>query len=98
MSIEITVRHLDISDTLHTYANDKAAKLIEKFPSIEFVRVVLDKDGPFYTSAIAIQGGQKTTVESNDKNAEMIPAINAAFDKAEAQLRKNAERRQEVRS
>jgi len=97
MSIEVTVRHLDISDTLHQFAHDKSEKLIEKFPVIEFVRVVLDKDGPFYTAAIAIQGGHNSTVESNDKEADMMAAITAAFDKAEAQLRKHAQRRQEVR-
>ncbi len=97
MSIEVTVRHLDISDTLHKFAHDKSEKLIEKFPVIEFVRVVLDKDGPFYTASIAIQGGRHSTVESNDKEADMMAAINAAFDKAEAQLRKNAQRLQDVR-
>lgn len=98
MSIEITVRHLEISGALQTYANEKATKLTEKFPAIEFIHVVLDKDGSFCTAAVAIQGGQKTTVDSNDSNAEMMAAINAAFDKAEAQLRKNAQRRQDVRA
>ena len=97
MAIEVTVRHLDISDTLQKFANDKAEKLSEKFPAIEFVRVVLDKDGPFCTATLAIQGGQKCTVDSTDKDADMTAAINAAFDKAEAQLRKNAQRRQDVR-
>lgn len=97
MAIEITVRHLEISNTLQTYAHDKATRLIEKFPPIEFVRVVLEKDGPFFTVAISIQGGQRSTVESNHKDADMIATINAAFDKAEAQLRKNSERRQDVR-
>ena len=49
MSIEVTVRHLEISSTLQAYAHDKASRLIEKFPPIEFVRVVLEKDGPFFT-------------------------------------------------
>jgi len=97
MSIEVTVRHLDISDTLQKFAHDKSEKLIEKFPAIEFVHVVLDKDGPFYTTSLSIQGGQKTTAESIDKDADMTAAINASFDKAEAQLRKNAQRRQDVR-
>ncbi len=97
MSIEVTIRHLDISDTLQKFAHDKSVKLSEKFPAIEFVRVVLDKDGPFCMATLAIQGGQKSTVDSTDKDADMTAAINAAFDKAEAQLRKNAQRRQDVR-
>ena len=97
MPVEVTVRHLNISDTLQKYAQEKSSKLIEKFPAIEFVKVVLDMDGPFYTVAVSVQGGHGATVESNHKDSDMMAAINAAFDKAEAQLRKNAQRRNEVR-
>ena len=97
MPVEVTVRHLNISDTLQKYAQEKSDKLIEKFPAIEFVKAVLDMDGPFYTVNIAVQGGHRTTVDSNHKDPDMMAAINAAFDKAEAQLRKNAQRRNEVR-
>ena len=97
MPVEVTVRHLNISDVLQKYAQEKADKLIEKFPAIEFVKIVLDMDGPFYTVGVAVQGGHRTTVESLHKDADMMAAINAAFDKAEAQLRKNAQRRHEVR-
>lgn len=97
MPIEVTVRHLNISETLQTYAHEKSAKLIEKFPAIEFVKVVLDMDGPFYTVVIAVQGGHHTSVDSTHKDADMPAAINAAFDKAEAQLRKNAQRSHDVR-
>lgn len=97
MSVEVTVRHLKISETLQKYAQEKSEKLIEKFPAIEFVRVVLDMDGPFYTVSLAVQGGHRATVESNHQDSDMTATINAAFDKAEAQLRKNAQRRQDVR-
>lgn len=97
MSIEVTVRHLDISETLQAYAREKSEKLMGEFPSIEFVRVVLDRDGPFYTAGVFAQGGQRTTVESDDKNSDMTQAINGAFDKAQTILRKNAQKRQEVR-
>ena len=97
MPVEVTVRHLNISDTLQKYAQEKSDKLIEKFDAIEFVKVVLDMDGPFYTVSVSVQGGRGADVESNHKDSDMTAAINAAFDKAEAQLRKNAQRRHEVR-
>lgn len=97
MAIEVTVRHLDISDTLQGYAREKSEKLSEKFPAIEFVKVVLDKDGPFYTVATQVQGGHGASVESTDKGTDMTAVINAAFEKAEVQLRKHAQRLNEVR-
>ncbi|NLB68630.1 MAG: HPF/RaiA family ribosome-associated protein [Lentisphaerae bacterium] len=98
MSVEVTIRHMVLSESLQLYAQEKADKLREKFPSIEFIRVVLDKDGPNCVAALSIQGGQRTSVESTDKHTEVMTAINAAFDKAEAQLRKNSQRRQDIRS
>ncbi|MGI5870177.1 MAG: HPF/RaiA family ribosome-associated protein [Kiritimatiellia bacterium] len=98
MQVEVTVRRLNLSDAVQRYAQDKGERLIEKFRAIEFVRVVLDEDGPFCVANISIQGGQGATAESNHKDPEIMAAINAAFDKAEAQLRKNTERRQDVRS
>ena len=97
MPVEVTVRHLNISDTLQKYAQEKSSKLIEKFPAIEFVKVVLDMDGPFYTVSVSVQGGRGADVESNHKDSDMTAAINAAFDKSAAQLRTNAQRRHEVR-
>ena len=94
MSIEITVRHLDINESLQDFAREKATKLMECFSAIEFVRVVLDKDGPFYSANIFVQGGHRTSVDGISKDAEVIAAINGAFDKVETMLRKNAKKLQ----
>ena len=97
MSIEVTIRHLEIGDAVKTQAHDKAAKLTEKFPDIEHVHVTIDKDGPFASAALAIQGGHGAKVEAESKKPAVLEAIQDAFDKAEAQLRKNAERRSEAK-
>lgn len=98
MSIEITVRHLDISETLQQFAREKAQKLMGEFKPIEFVRIVLDKDGPFYLSEALVQGGRHMNAESKHRDPDMITAINAAIEKAETQLRKNMEKLHEVRA
>ncbi len=98
MSVEVTVRHLDLSEKLQEYAKEKAAKITGDFPAVEFVKIVLDQDGPFYTVSVSVQGGQSTSVESFDKGSDMINVINSAFEKAETQLRRNSQKRQDVRS
>jgi ribosomal subunit interface protein len=97
MSIEITTRHLETGDAIKTQAREKAAKLAEKFPEIEHIHVVLDKDGPFDTAEISVQGGRGATVEAAAKKSAVLDAIQDAFDKAESQLRKHAERRSEAK-
>ncbi len=97
MSIEVTVRHLEISDTLQQFAHEKAEKLMRAFEPVEFVRLVLDKDGPFYLSEAFVQGGRHMNAEAKHRDADMITAINVAVDRAETQLRKQMEKWHEVR-
>ena len=50
-----------------------------------------------YAVSLAVQGGQKTTVDASAKDADATAALNAVFDKANAQLRRASKKRQEVR-
>lgn len=98
MSIEVTTRHLEISEKVQDFAKVKATKLKEEFGSIEFIKVVLDKDGSNYLVSFVVQGGQSTTVESTDQNFDIMAAITAAYEKAHTQLRKHTQKLHEVRA
>ena len=97
MAVEITVRNPGIGDAVKAQAHEKADRLAEKFPDIEFVHAVLDKDGPFFTVMVAVQGGNKHKVEASAKKDNVLEALQDAFDKSEAQLRKNTQRSRETR-
>ncbi|MBO7298250.1 MAG: HPF/RaiA family ribosome-associated protein [Kiritimatiellae bacterium] len=98
MSVELTVRHTEINEKVQTFAREKGEMLIQEFPHIEHVKIVLDKDGPFYVAIFNVQGGQACTVESDARGEEFMFAITSAAEKAYIQLRKHAQKRQEVRS
>jgi ribosome-associated translation inhibitor RaiA len=98
MSVELTVRHTESNEKVQAFAREKAEMLIQEFPHIEHVKVVLDKDGPLYLAIFNVQGGQATTVESDARGEEFMSAITSATEKAYTQLRKHAQKRQEVRS
>ena len=95
MSIEITVRHLEIGDAVKAEAQEKAERLIEKFNDIEFIHIVLDKDGPFFAVTVAAQGGHNHKIESSGKEPGVREALQDAFEKTETQLRKNTQRMRE---
>jgi len=97
MPIEITVRHVDISGRLVEFARDKAGKLQEEFNPVEFVRVVLDKEGPFCTAEVSVQGGRQMNADSKHRDADMIVAINTAIEKAQTQLRRQMKKLNEIR-
>lgn len=97
MAIEITFRNVVVSEAVQIHANEKAEKLMQDFGSIEYVRIVLSKDGPFYAAEVQVQGGRSRNAESSFKDAELLPAINAAVERAETQIRKQIEKQQNTR-
>lgn len=97
MNIDVTIRHVELSDKLQQAARDKAAKLGESFPSIESVKVVLDQDGPNYLASVDVQGGRQMNASASHRDTDAAGTLAAAFDKAQAQLRKLADKRDAVR-
>ena len=97
MSVEITIRHVKLSVALQNAARTKADKLAADYPAVEFVRIVFDQEGPKYSVSLSVQGGQKASVEASARDADATAALNAVFDKANAQLRRASKKRQEVR-
>jgi len=97
MSTEITIRHIKLSVALQNAAEKKAEKLAADYPAVEHVRIVFDEEGHKYSVALSVQGGQKTSVDASAKDPDAGAALNAVFDKANAQLRRASKKRQEVR-
>ena len=97
MSTEITIRHVKLSVALQNAAQKKADKLAVDYPAVEHVRIVFDEEGHKYAVSLSVQGGQKTSVDASARDADATAALNAVFDKANAQLRRASKKRQEVR-
>ena len=97
MSTEITIRHVKLSVALQNAAQKKADKLAADYPAVEHVRIVFDEEGHRYAVSLSVQGGQKTSVDASARDADANAALNAVFDKANAQLRRASKKRQEVR-
>ena len=92
MSIEITARHLRISMDLQEFARGKAEQLIEEFPKIEFVHVVLDEQRHQYSAEFVVQHKAMPEVEAKETCADMIAAIDLASEKVEKQLRRSRDK------
>lgn len=88
MPIEITARHLDINENLQQYARGKAETIAEEFPKIEHMRVILDKEKHRYSAEVTIQGKNCERMVASETSDNIMFSVDAAFDKAEKQLRK----------
>ncbi len=96
MSIEVTTRHMN-APRAKDYAREKADKLVEQFPRIEHVHVILDVEKHRYDAEVVVQAKNHIRVEASETHDDMWVAIDVAVDRAEKQLRKLRDKVQEHR-
>ncbi len=93
MSIEVTIRHLDTDESLKTYAEARAAKLMEEFPKVESVHVIIDVQRHLYEAEFVVQHKGLTAVGAKEHAASARAVIDTAAARAEKQLRKMLSKR-----
>jgi len=96
MSIEITMRHMNAPGAKE-HAQAKAEKLIEEFPRVEHVHMILSVEKHRYEAGLFVQAKNHVRVEASETQDDMIAAIDVAVDRAEKQLRKSRDKVQEHR-
>lgn len=97
MSIEITARHMDGAPEAKTYAEEKAEKLMELFPRVEHIHVILDVEKHRQEAEIVVQAKNRIRVEASETSDDLINSVDVAFERAEKQLRKLREKIQDHR-
>ena len=95
MAIEITGRHIDVSDAMKRYAETKALQLDQDFPRLENIHIIMDVQKFRHFAEVLIQGAHMR-IEARETTDDMYASIDAAFDKAERRLRRLREKIQDA--
>ena len=95
MAIEITGRHVDVSNSMRDYAEKRLAKLMAEFPRVDKVHVILDIQKFTHMAEVVAHAARHIQLESKATSENMYVAIDEAADKVEAQLRKTIDKRQD---
>ncbi len=93
MPIEVTIRHLNAAPGLKAYAEARAAKLIEQFPRVESVHVIVDVQRHLYEAEFIVQQKGLTAVGAKEHADSARAVIDTAAARAEKQLRKTISKR-----
>jgi ribosomal subunit interface protein len=93
MPIEVTIRHQNAAPGLKEYAELRAAKLMEQFPKVESVHVVVDVQRHLYEAEVIVQQKNVTAVGAKEHAASARAVIDTAAARAEKQLRKTISKR-----
>lgn len=91
--IEVTVRHLNSAPGLKEYAEKRAQKLVEQFPRVESVRVVVGVQRHLYEADVIVQQKGRTAVGAKEHASNVRTVIDIAAARAERQLRRSIDKR-----
>lgn len=97
MSIEITVRHGNIPKDMQEYAQAKAVNVVDSFPMVEYLHVIIDFEKHLSVVEVVVQAKNHIRVDASESSSQLRASIDKAFDKTERQLRKHRDKVQSKR-
>ena len=91
MQINLTGHHIDLTDSLKTYVNEKLSKLERHFDQVTDTHVVLtvDKQGHKAEATVHMSGND---VFAGCTAGDMYAAIDSLVDKLDRQVKKHKEK------
>ena len=91
MSIIVSVRNGNVSDTIKKYAETKAGKLIEEYSKITSVRVTLDVQKTRCKAEFIVRG-KNVDMEADYESFDFYESIDAVIEKINHQLSKHIDK------
>ncbi len=93
MSIEITGRHVEVTNSMRDYASKRLDKLVAEFTQIDKIHMILDVQKFIHHAEVIVHAARHIQLEGKAATENMYVAIDEAVDKVEAQLRKTLDKR-----
>ncbi len=94
MIVNLTGRHVEITEALKTHVEEKLQRALKDFPRIESVRVILTLEKHRHLAEIVVQAPYHLHAEAREETHDMYLSIDAAIEKVLTQLRRRAEKGQ----
>ncbi len=92
MKVNLTGRHVDVSDDVREYIESKAAKLPRFYDRIHEIDVVLDHESEQFTAEMIVRTDRKHTFVARVTGPDTFVLIDLVVEKIERQLTKHKEK------
>ncbi len=92
MKVNLTGRHVDVSDDVREYIESKAAKLPRFYDRIHEIDVVLDHESEQFTAEMIVRADRKHTFVARETGPDTFVLIDLVVEKIERQLIKHKEK------
>jgi putative sigma-54 modulation protein len=87
MRIEITGKHLDVTDAIRDYAEQKVQKLPRYYDGVQEIDVVLESRNHAFHAEIRVESEKHDTFVAHQDDNDVYRAIDLVSDKMTRQLR-----------
>ena len=96
MNINITCRHMDVTESLRDHATARVQESLSEFPRVEDVHVILDVQRKIHHVAeVIVRAKNHVHAEGKEETTDMYASIDGAVDKVHRQLRKKRDKIQD---
>jgi putative sigma-54 modulation protein len=92
MQIKVSARHTDLSDSLRSYAEEKANKLSRFYDRLMSVDVVFDLDAGQHRCELIAKADHHNTFVAREESQDAHASLDAAVKDVERQLTRHKER------
>jgi putative sigma-54 modulation protein len=93
MRIEITGRHVDVTEAIKEYARKRVEHHLADFPFVQTVHVILNVERFRRTAEIVVTGRSHLQAEAKDESDDLYASIDRVVDKIVRQLNRFREKR-----
>ncbi|MFQ5428924.1 MAG: ribosome hibernation-promoting factor, HPF/YfiA family [Phycisphaerae bacterium] len=90
--VTVSARHMSLSDTLKSYANEKSDKLERYYDRLQSVQVVFDHQSVNHLCEIIATGDHHNTFVAKSEHEDPYAAFDASAKELERQLRRHKEK------
>jgi ribosome hibernation promoting factor len=91
VQIALTGRHIEITDSMRDYAEEKLTRLTRFYDRIEKIDVVLDREPTKHRLEVVMHADHRTTFVAQVEAGEFYEAVDLIVEKLERQLKKHKE-------
>ena len=91
--ILITARHVEVTEDVREYINEKANKLPRYYDRIHEIEVILDHESEQFTAEMIVRADQKHTLVASETGPDTFALVDTITSRLERQLKKLKEKR-----
>ncbi len=93
MQIQVTARHVEVSDDVREYIYEKASKLPRYYDRIHEIEVILDHESEQFSAEMIVRVDREPTIVASETGPDTFALIDVIIGRLERQLKKLKDKR-----